>query len=598
MKTITMVSIIILNLFNCNINAQNGGRELFDNSLLHQIKFESSTSSGQELWNSLTDSYTMVNITIDGTIVDSVGVRRKGFTSNASPQKPLKIDINRFIDAKKFDGLKKFNLHNNFKDDYLQRERLAYEIYRRAGLPSPRTSYAEVYFDDTFVGLYSVVEQIDKTFLKHNFPSNNGSLIKAEPPGFVPGIMLEVKEGTMDEFNQFRNNVNANNLGSYVNLRNYLKQLAVDIIIEDWDGYSFNRHNFYMYFETKSELLNLINYDHNYAFAIEDPNNFLYPLGTFPTITNMIDDPILKSMYEQTLCELLSYLLDSDFILAETSSNFSLLNTNNNGVKAKDPNSLVQYIANRKTWLQDTLTALQVNCPEISCPIETGDIVINEFVAFSDSANGMQEPNGGTPDWIELYNNTSNEINLGHNFYLSDDKYFPKKWSFPEEVTLPGNGYLIVWADNDIHQQGIHSGFKLEKDRGEILLTYENLETLENINYGQQSLNMAFARVPNGTGNLLIQQPTFNAKNSDPVGIDEEFESFGLIIYPNPTNDLIWVNSNKPIQKFQIFDVSGKQRMNIQNPVFPIKIDELQAGIYFVALESDSDKHFAKLIVR
>ncbi len=589
--------LLFASIFSSPIYAQNKGINLFNNSFLHQIKFDSPTIINGELWDSLTDSYTMVNMTIDGEVVDSVGIRHKGFTSRASSQKPLKIDINKYVSGKKYDGLKKFNLHNNFKDDFLQRENLAYEVYRRAGLPSPRTSYAEVFVDDNFVGLYSVVEQIDKTFLGHNFPSDNGSLIKAEPPGFVPGIMLEVKEGTMDEFNEFKNNASISNLNGYINLRNFMKQLAVDVILEDWDSYSFNRHNFYIYYERKSGLLNLINYDHNYAFAVDDPNQYLYPIGTFPFSTSLIEDSGMKIMYEQTLCELLTYLLDPDFISNETSNNYSIINSNSHGIKASDPVTLNQYITNRKTWLQDTLSSLNVNCSNLSFPLYANDLVINEFVASSDSLEGVQEPNGGTPDWIELYNNSSNDIILNEKYYLSDDRNFPKKWHFPEEVNIPANNYIIVWADKDVHQQGIHAGFKLEKDGGNVLLTYENLEEVQNISYSQQITNKGYARVPNGTGEFVIQQHTFNSNNNEIVGIDD-IKELELVLYPNPANDFIWIYSTRSIDLLVFYNIYGKQLRQIKNPVFPLTINDLTSGMYFVEIVSARKKYNLKLIVK
>ncbi len=588
---------ILIVCFNYSAKAQNRGVKLFNNSFLHQIKFESATISEDALWNNLDDTYTLVDMTIDGELVDSVGIRRKGYTSNASPQKPIKIDINRFISSKKYDGLKKFNLHNNFKDDFLQRERLAYDLYRRAGLPSPRTSYAEVYFGDNFVGLYLVVEQIDKTFLKHNFPSDNGSLIKAEPPGIVPGTMLEVKEGTMNEFNNFRNNVTCSNLGTYVNLRNYLKQMAVDIIIEDWDGYAYNRHNFYVYYEPKSGLLNFINYDHNYAFAVDEPNKYLYPIATFPTSVSFLEDPVLKSMYEETLCELLSYLLDSDYISDQAHSNYDLLNLNTNGIKAQSPDAIIQYISERKRWLQDTLSNLNIHCEEVTYPLNVNDIVINEFVASSDSIGGVQEPDGGTPDWIELYNNSSNDIVLNDNYYLSDDIHFPKKWYFPEEVTIHANDYLIVWADKDVHQQGVHAGFKIEKDGGNILLTYENTTEVQSVNYDNQFLNKAFARVPNGTGDFRIQEPTFNVNNENAVGIKDAKKS-ELLIYPNPVNDLIWIPSNQEIKQIAIYSISGKQLCQYTYPAFPLNLGAFEPGIYFLKIDLGSYQQMQRLIIK
>ena len=100
---------------------------------------------------------------IDGKTIDSVGVKLRGTTSAHDEQKPMEVDLNEFVKGQEYDGLKKFLLRNNYEDPTLQREPLAFEIYRRAGLPSPRTAYAEVYVDGVFRGIYTLTEEIDKS---------------------------------------------------------------------------------------------------------------------------------------------------------------------------------------------------------------------------------------------------------------------------------------------------------------------------------------------------------------------------------------------------------------------------------------------------
>lgn len=349
----------LLNLI-CTMDAQDIGDDLFDNSYLHEIRIVSDKTNN--LWESINRDYVMVNISVDDLVLDSVGLRLKGFTSSASAQKPLKIDIDEYVSGKRYDGLKKFNLHNNFMDSSLQREPIAYDLYRRVGLPSPRTAYAEVYVDEVFRGIYSIVEQIDKTFLKSNFPSSNGSLYKGAT-GLV-GLSVDVKEGTIDEFDRFSRNSNAANLADFINLDNYLKQLATDIIIGDWDSYGYHRHNFYIYYETKSDRLNFINWDHNYAFTADEKDMDLYPLGTFPSSVNLIEAPTLKTRYEVTLCELLKYVVDPKYIRDLAYHNLTIINSNKNNVLADDPEPIIEYIAMRSQRLRDALTHIGMNCTD------------------------------------------------------------------------------------------------------------------------------------------------------------------------------------------------------------------------------------------
>src|SRR5256885_38281 len=72
------------------------------------------------------------------------------------------------------------------------REPLSYAVFRAAGVPAPRTAYAEVTltvpgkYDKEYVGLYTLVEQVDKVFLKDRFKKAGGLLVK--PEGLQGGL--------------------------------------------------------------------------------------------------------------------------------------------------------------------------------------------------------------------------------------------------------------------------------------------------------------------------------------------------------------------------------------------------------------------------
>jgi len=341
--------------------------------------------------------------------------------------------------------------------------------------------------------------------------------------------------------------------------------------------------------------LNFINWDHNYAFAAEEHEGELYPIGTYPSRDNLIEDPQLKSLYEQTICELLTYLVDPDYISELVNHNYSIISGNENGVIPADPSPLIEYISKRSQRLEKALSDMRVSCDNISYSLNVGDLVINEFVATSDSLDGIQEPDGGTPDWIELYNNTNADITLNKHYYLSDDKDFPKKWSFPEEVTIPGNSYLIIWADKDVHQQGIHAGFKIDKDGGDLLFTYEDMTEIQNVNYGPQVLNQGFARFPNGTGDFVIQPHTFNGSNSATVATDE-VEEIRLILFPNPARDFIAIESDEPIRRISLFDISGREILKVESPVNSINVSNLLTGFYMMRLDFKDQTRLVKVM--
>src|SRR5207253_4395079 len=120
-----------------------------------------------------------------GQTFKNVGVRYKGnFTYVASAQmlrRSLKIDLDHFDDsAPRLHGQRKINLANGVTDSARARETLAFAVYRGAGIPASRTAYAELTltvpgkYNKEYVGLYTVIEQLDKTFLKTHFKNAKG----------------------------------------------------------------------------------------------------------------------------------------------------------------------------------------------------------------------------------------------------------------------------------------------------------------------------------------------------------------------------------------------------------------------------------------
>jgi len=109
--------------------------------------------------------------------------------------------------------------------------------------------------------------------------------------------------------------------------------------------------------------------------------------------------------------------------------------------------------------------------------------VISEFMA----SNGSQKPlgegdlldtDGGSSDWIELYNPTRETFDLG-GWYLTDDPCKPAKWCFPSRTVLAPEGYLVVFASGKDRTAGeLHTSFKLAADGGYLALVISDGRTV------------------------------------------------------------------------------------------------------------------------
>ena len=110
--------------------------------------------------------------------------------------------------------------------------------------------------------------------------------------------------------------------------------------------------------------------------------------------------------------------------------------------------------------LMGTARAVEVNALMAGDLSQNGlDLFINEFCA---SNNVIRDPHGEYEDWIELYNGSSRAVDIG-GMYLTDDLENPTKWRIPDKVpaltTVGSKGYVVIWADNDTEQSGLHASF-------------------------------------------------------------------------------------------------------------------------------------------
>jgi hypothetical protein len=227
-----------------------------------------------------------------------------------------------------------------------------------------------------------------------------------------------------------------------------------------------------------------------------------------------------------------------------------------------------------------------------------GGVVINEMLAINNSA--IQDQNGQYDDCIELYNNYSSSISLD-GFLLSNDSTNLTKWQFPD-ISIPTHSYLIVWADNDLNQAGLHANFKLDGANGTLILCNDDGIKIDRVVYGPQTADISYGRYPNGSGQLILMSPSFGFSNNNGLDICEKSQITGVRLlhsaYPNPFNRITTVKYNLPVQGkvlLQVFDVTGRQ-------VTTLIDSEQNAGTYSFNFINERNRlstgiYFARLII-
>ncbi|MBL7186528.1 MAG: lamin tail domain-containing protein [Phycisphaerae bacterium] len=164
--------------------------------------------------------------------------------------------------------------------------------------------------------------------------------------------------------------------------------------------------------------------------------------------------------------------------------------------------------------------AVNVHCPAGDLTGDWGQtaipLTINEFMASN--SNSVEDPQGDYDDWIEIHNFGADAIDVG-GMYLTDDMSVPTKWRIPGNdpvsTIIPAGGYLVIWADNDIADAGLHANFKLDADGDEIgLIDGLGSTPIDSVVFAKQSSNISFGRFPDsGESQRFFPAPTPGTQN-------------------------------------------------------------------------------------
>jgi spore coat protein H len=364
--------------------------------------------------------YFPVTVSHDGHTWTHVGMRYKGNFSllmgSLSPDSKLSFRLNfdRFEDARpeianqRFYGFKELTFSANFDDATRMREALANELFRDRGVPAPRVAFYRIVVNtgasDESWGLYTMVEDpADPAMLTSQFGAASGNLYKPDGPGADwttfdrAGFEKKTNRGAAD-FSDIQATFEAlhadlpsatwrANLERQFDVDAFLRWLAVNQVVDNWDAYGRFAHNYYLYADpARSARLVWIPWDNNYAFgllpflanmggiaqpgapAIQGPvagaagtagsnDDVLYEnVGTgWPLISKILADPVYMARYRVHLRSALGGLYERDRLAARVREWQTLLESS---VKADKPVSMFGRTEDFQTAVAALLTAV------------------------------------------------------------------------------------------------------------------------------------------------------------------------------------------------------------------------------------------------
>ncbi len=237
------------------------------------------------------------SLTINGQHLNGIGARYKGNASfnlmRGSLKRNMKIKLDWTNKDQNYNSVETLNLNAGGLDPSKLRDVFSYWLFREAGVPAPRTTFAEMTltipgrYEKEHLGLYTIVEQVNKSFLKDRFESKKGLLMKPEGiasveyhgddwrfyaplyrPDDQPSLAQSMR--VMD----FANVVNLSNakqfrdsISSYLDIDGFLRFIAVNALIVNLDTLLAMPQNYYLHLSKDTNKFVFFPWDLDISFA-------------------------------------------------------------------------------------------------------------------------------------------------------------------------------------------------------------------------------------------------------------------------------------------------------------------------------------------
>jgi spore coat protein H len=244
--------------------------------------------------------YVHADLEFGTNVFKDVGVRYKGngtfFSSQNTLKRSLKIDLHQFVKAQNLAGMTQLNLHNSVRDPGSMNESIAYALFNQGGVPASRTAYARVFvtvpgiYDKQYFGLYSLVQDVGREFIKEKLALKKGALFKPVTPNLFEDLGDDWKnyqqtydpkgprgELTTEEKERviaFAKIVTkaydaefAKKLPEFLDLDNFARYMALTTWLVDMDGILGVGQNYYLYLNPKTHKFMFFPWDQDQTFG-------------------------------------------------------------------------------------------------------------------------------------------------------------------------------------------------------------------------------------------------------------------------------------------------------------------------------------------
>ena len=227
-------------------------------------------------------------------VFTKVALHLKGAGGSFQPvdDKPaLTLHFNETVKGQRFHGLEKISLNNSAQDPTYLCEYIGRSVFAAARIPAPRVTHATVSLNGRRLGLYVLVEGWNKQFLRRHFQDPDGALF--EPP-FRTDVTgrLELKSGQSDEglralgaveaaLNERTPSARWAALGKAIDRDRFVTGLALEMLLNHWDGYVRNQNNYRLFHDRSSNRIVFLPHGMDQLFGLRRPDTELALLPEF-----------------------------------------------------------------------------------------------------------------------------------------------------------------------------------------------------------------------------------------------------------------------------------------------------------------------------
>jgi spore coat protein H len=201
--------------------------------------------------------YVRASIREGDRLYTNVAFRLKGGPGSyrdVRDQPSFTINFDKFAEGQTFHGLKKIHLNSSVQDRGLLDEKISRELFEASGVPAPRAGHAEVTFNRRVLGVYVLVEGVNKQFLKRHFKDASGNVYDGKSGTDVTSNLPTNSGDDRKDKSRLRALAAAARqpdlelrrvaLEETLDVDRFLSFLAMEMILGHWDGYTIGRNNY------------------------------------------------------------------------------------------------------------------------------------------------------------------------------------------------------------------------------------------------------------------------------------------------------------------------------------------------------------------